>query len=246
MIHVCLMKSVMSNLMKSPLKKSFKNRSLKGNSLDKSHSQNSETQSLNDSPIDILCKKPDTSENRNGEKLKDSIDPLFTDSIQRQSNCESIEDQDLDSRKQETRIESQKTNHEMVGLTKPPSLYSELCQKDVLVKFLKCILIQIGIYSVYGPSLYLNNDLGISNIYLSGSLLSLLGMAGYLLNFLFVAKMGHRTMNIMINLVVLTCCVILLIMDLISNAYIPYQQRSKAVRAVETGFPFSQIYLNTL
>ena len=123
--------------------------------------------------------------------------------------------------------------------TVPPTLFSELCQQDVIFKFLKCICLQIGMHSIYSVTLYLNNDLGIQNVYLNGSLLALFGIIGYLLNFVFSRYMGHRAMNIMINVIVLTICLLLLIIDLVSNSYIPYEQRSSAVRILETSSLYS-------
>ena len=221
------------------IRTNFRNRKPLDLDVTNSRSINDETRSLQDCSTESPQIKRHNSEKKIPTQGLNVLEQLSNDQIEIKSEGESIEENNTSFNSQELlntpEDQSLGLQPEFLEIKKPPTVLSELCQKDVLLKFLRCIFLQIGIYSIYGPSLYLNNDLGIPNIYLNGSLLALIGMCGYTLNFFFASKMGHRSMNIMINLIVLFCCLSLLIMDLISNAYVPYDQRCGAIKIIETG-----------
>lgn len=177
----------------------------------------SESQKLDSEKENILAEQLSTNSieiKSEGESEEENIE----ENILTMPETESIQDSDL----------------ELLEMKKPDSLMAELCNKTVLLRFLGSICLQISIYSVYGPSLYLNKDLGIDNVYLNGSLLALIGMVGYTLNYMFAHKMGHRGMNIMVNIIVFVCAITLLIMDLINNSMKPYEDRSNVFRVIET------------
>ena len=108
-------------------------------------------------------------------------------------------------------------------------------QKPNFFKFLKVIFIFFQLEMVFGLGIIINKDLGISNIYLSGSLVCVFQTLGFLGGSFIVPKFKRRTVNMSSSLIICALSSLLLVVDLISNRSRPYSERSDSVRLVETG-----------
>lgn len=121
---------------------------------------------------------------------------------------------------------------------KPKSFLTSLCTcSQILRQFQICCLV-IAIYLAYGASILLNKDLGIDNIYLSGSLLCTFEVIGYGLGGFFSDRFGRKTINIWVNIVILSSSLTIMIMDLINDAFLDFNERPEILRIVE----LSKIY----
>ena len=111
------------------------------------------------------------------------------------------------------------------------------------VKLFQSTSLAFSIYIVYGTSSLLNKDLGIPNVYINGSLICLVELLGYFTMFFCCDKIGRKTVNLFCNYTILAATVILLTMDLISNHYSEYSDRSTGVRVVETSTHFDIFFV---
>ena len=102
----------------------------------------------------------------------------------------------------------------------------------VLIKYLLLILFIEG---SFGLVLIINKDLGIKNIFLSGSLIYIIQILSYIVCLNVPLKIGHKTIIILTTSIAIFCSGILLILDIISNIFLPYNERSQGIRITETG-----------
>lgn len=107
-------------------------------------------------------------------------------------------------------------------------------KKNLLI-FIKLIFIFFQIELTFGLSMIINKDLGISNVYLSGSLICLFQTIGYFTSSLITLKFKRRTINISSSVSICILSLMLLMVDLISNIFHTYSLRSISVRVLETG-----------
>lgn len=118
---------------------------------------------------------------------------------------------------------------------KPKNPLLKLLTGKNLFIFIKVMFTFITIETIFGMSLIINKDLGISNVYLSGVLVAFFQSCGYLTGAFVILKYGRRTLNIFSSIMVFLLTLILMIVDLISNHYVAYSDRSKFIRIFETG-----------
>jgi hypothetical protein len=74
-----------------------------------------------------------------------------------------------------------------------------------------------GLYAEYGICIFINQKIGIDNIFLNGSLLGIVEVCGYVLIFFFANRVGRRQINIHSNIYKLAGSVALVVMDSIHN-----------------------------
>lgn len=70
----------------------------------------------------------------------------------------------------------------------------------------------------YGVTIQINQKLGIKNPYLNGALMGVFETGGYFLGFLLCTRLSRRKINIIANLGLFICSLIIIVMDLIYNS----------------------------
>lgn len=88
---------------------------------------------------------------------------------------------------------------------------------------------------IFTLSLIVNKDLGISNFFVSGSLISLIQAVGYFVGSFVNSHFGRRSINIVIAGMVTGLSLLVLIVDLVSRRYSESLLRGAAVGVLETG-----------
>lgn len=111
----------------------------------------------------------------------------------------------------------------------------DFCSKKNLAMFCKLTFLFVLVDLVFGLSILINKDLGISNIYLSGMMVTSFQIVGYIPATLVISKFGRRTINIFITSLVSVASLTIFVIDLVSKRHSPYSERSQAVRIAETG-----------
>ena len=107
--------------------------------------------------------------------------------------------------------------------------------KTNLFVFGKLMTVLTLLQLISGLSYIINKDLGISNIYLSGILVSLFQAIAYFVGSFFIVKFGRKTLNIGSLIIIFLLSLILLAVNLISRHFVPYSSRSTAVKIADTG-----------
>ena len=116
--------------------------------------------------------------------------------------------------------------------------FEDIKIKQNVGKYFKIALIILPAQICLGLSLLFNKNLGIKNIFLSGCFITSIQLIGYLINVLTVLRFGRKQINTMYFSLTLVLCAILLIMNVISNQYVPYHKRGDMYRGFETGTVF--------
>lgn len=104
-----------------------------------------------------------------------------------------------------------------------------------LCRFAQLIALMLLLEIVYGLSILINKDLGISNIYLSGSLVCVFLTLGYLTASVVISKFDRRTLNLFVSVSISVLSGVMLAIDLIVKRSGAYSSRSQLVRISETG-----------
>jgi hypothetical protein len=110
--------------------------------------------------------------------------------------------------------------------------------KNNLSKFFKMFSLMLMIQVTFTLSTLINDSLGISNIFFSGALISTFQTLGYLSPTLFVNRVGRKSINLYCSSVTFLTGMSILVIDIVSNLYVHYEERSNGVRLMET----SKIY----
>ena len=120
---------------------------------------------------------------------------------------------------------------------KPPkhSVVELFFTRTNVTRFVLVLCINFTGYMIFGLGVIFNKNLGISNIYLSGLLLTVPKLFSHLLTSVLVTRVRTRTLNIWVNAVILVLAAGLLLMNLIHNDYEPYAERSRLYRVAESG-----------
>lgn len=142
----------------------------------------------------------------------------------------------MDSSRNLSRMDSIQTgilDNDLEMEKKQISFFSILCTRSQLLRQFQICCLVIAIYIAYGTSIMLNKDLGIDNIYLSGSLLCLFELIGYGLGGFYSDRFGRKQINIWVNIIILACSLTIMIMDLISDIFIDFDKRPGAIRILE-------------
>ena len=113
--------------------------------------------------------------------------------------------------------------------------FEDIKIKQNIGKYFKIALIILPVQFSFGMTLLFNKNLGIKNIFLSGCFITSIQLIGYLINVLTVLRFGRKQINTMYFSLTLVLCAILLIMNVISNQYVPYHKRGDMYRGFETG-----------
>lgn len=113
--------------------------------------------------------------------------------------------------------------------------FLEFFSKKNIIIFFKLIFIFLQIQIIFGISLIVNKDLGISNIYLSGILVAFFQFFGNLIGTPIIKNYGRKSINICTAILITISSIIIIITDLISNHYTSYDKRPNAIRVFETG-----------
>ena len=142
----------------------------------------------------------------------------------------------MDSSRNLSRMDSIQTgilDNDLEMEKKHTSFFSILCTGSQLLRQFQICCLIIAIYIAYGTSIMLNKDLGIDNIYLSGSLLCLFELIGYGLGGFYSDRFGRKQINIWVNCVILFASLSIMIMDLVSDIFIDFDKRSGVLRILE-------------
>ena len=117
----------------------------------------------------------------------------------------------------------------------PSSEFKSTLQKRYFLIFLKMVFLFVNIDIILGLSLIINKQLGISDVHVSGLLIVSFKIFGFTAGLWLVPKLGRRAINILSIALYCVYSGSLLVLDLVSNHYIPYFHRSWGVRLGETG-----------
>lgn len=104
-------------------------------------------------------------------------------------------------------------------------------------KILKLLVLYTQTQLVYNAGLLLNKDLGLSSVYVSGSLLAGFQALGYLAGVFVIPVLGRTTVNKVSCASLSALSLVILAVDFLSNSFDSYSQRSQSVRLFETGEP---------
>lgn len=96
------------------------------------------------------------------------------------------------------------------------------------------LFLMLQVELVFGLNMIINKDLGVSNIYLSRSLVYVSQCAGFLLGSLIVPKFNRRAIHLVCSGTLCVLSGVLLLVNVISKQYSPYSDRSTLVRVIET------------
>ena len=113
--------------------------------------------------------------------------------------------------------------------------YLEFFTKKNLFKYSMICVILLSAECMFGISQILNKDLGISNIYLSGTLIVIFQLFGYGICSYLSTRVGRKKINQYTNIILISLGSVLLTLNLVSNSYQPYSQRGQFYRISETG-----------
>lgn len=111
----------------------------------------------------------------------------------------------------------------------------DFCSKKNLATFFKLIFLFILIDLVFGLAMVINKDLGISNIYYSGMLVTSFQASGYVLATFILSRFGRRHINIFITSLVTVASIAIFVIDIVSKQFSAYSDRSHFVKLAETG-----------
>lgn len=103
----------------------------------------------------------------------------------------------------------------------------DIFQKKHLLTLVAVSIVMGGLYAEYGVCIFINQKIGIDNIFLNGTLLGVVEVFGYVLIYFFANRVGRRQINIYSNLYKLVCSLTLVVMDSIHNEM--YHGLKKAV-----------------
>ena len=111
----------------------------------------------------------------------------------------------------------------------------ETAHKGGLWTFLKLMIVFCQAEAMLYMALILNKQLGISSVQISGILITVFQTLGFLTGLLFAYKVGRRSINISTCVVICVLSLTILVIDLVNNLHVQYQDRSWGVRIAETG-----------
>lgn len=134
------------------------------------------------------------------------------------------------------RVMSMSMNYSLDLSKESISDFNSSVTKQHFWTFLKMLFIFIQIEGVFCMSIIVNKRLGISNVHISGLLINIFQIAGFMTGFWFAPRFGRRIINIVSAVLLCVFSLSLLGLDLLSNHYISYFHRIRLVRVAETGF----------
>lgn len=115
--------------------------------------------------------------------------------------------------------------------------FKDIFRKKNCMNLVGVSVVMGGIYAEYGICIFINQKIGIDNIYLNGTLLGVVEVVGYILIFLFANKLGRKQINIYSNLYILIASLALVIMDLLHNEMSHGIKKALWFQTTETGEP---------
>lgn len=113
--------------------------------------------------------------------------------------------------------------------------FKDIFRKQHLMTLVGVSVVMGGLYAEYGICMFINQKIGIDNIYLNGSLLGIVEVIGYILIFLFANKLGRKQINIYSNLYILVASLALVIMDSFHNELYHGVKKALWFQITETG-----------
>lgn len=116
-----------------------------------------------------------------------------------------------------------------------PLAFIELFNKKNFPTFIKFLSIMIYMEILWGFTLIINKDLGIENVYFNGIFIHLIQGLSYIVCLIWFKSWKRRAINIWMNSMVIIFSLILLVLNLISNSKVDYDQRHIFMRVTETG-----------
>lgn len=137
----------------------------------------------------------------------------------------------LHSKSDQIELENEKNITEANSVKK----YLEFFTKKNLFRYAMICIILLSAECMFGMSQILNKDLGIDNIFLTGSLIVTFQLFGYGICSFISTRIGRRQINFITNLTLISLGLILLTMNIINNSYQKYSERGQVYRIVETG-----------
>lgn len=103
------------------------------------------------------------------------------------------------------------------NLSESTANFTDIFKREHFFTLVGVSLVMGGLYAEYGICIFINQKIGIDNIFLNGSLLGLVEVFGYILIFYFANKLGRRQINIHSNIFKLAGSLVLVVMDSIHN-----------------------------
>ena len=113
--------------------------------------------------------------------------------------------------------------------------FRDMFKKHHLLNLIGVSIVMGALYAEYGICFFINQKLGIDNIYLNGTLLGIVEVIGCILIFIFANKLGRRQINIYSNFFIIISSIVLVFMDSIHNEMYHGIKKALWFKIIETG-----------
>lgn len=118
---------------------------------------------------------------------------------------------------------------------KKESIFTKILSKKNIIYLIIVIFQACSTQTIYGETIFLNKSLGINNVFISGMVLSLFEIIGYIFMFLLANRYNRKPILFLFYGIIFISSLLVFLMSLILKIFMPYEERNSAFKFFEVG-----------